>query len=347
MADGLRTSISPVVAGGEHRRRVSGSAMRTSTPGTASPTVSSRQRSGSCTGLHAITGHLAGAVGREPAHAGATGDGLRDLLGHRRRAPHDVAQRRQVEVLQPRVVGHARARSARPPSRASCARPAIARSDASRSKRGCRRNRAPAATAVTMLSRPRMCTGGVAIWKRSLSVSPSAVIQCSTPWPIERWVWRTAFGKPVVPELNTSTASASTSSTCQTAMLSDSTGGSSSGERRELRRGVRERRPPCGVGDREMRCHHVARVRDLAGLPRRAAQHHRRAQLQSAVQREHELGAVRGQEHDARAGLRACVRQDQLPRAGARLDVAVGVAAIREVEHHAVTVSLGAVAQHL
>ena len=28
-------------------------------------------------------------------------------------------------------------------------------------------------------------------------------------------------------------------------------------------------------------------------------------------------------------------------------DVAVGVAAISEVEHHAVTVSLGAVAQHL
>ncbi len=73
-----------------------------------------------------------------------------------------------------------------------------------------------------------MWTGGVAIWKRSASVRPSAVIQCSTPWPIERCVWRTAFGKPVVPELNTSTASASGSAPCQSVMLCDNTGGSSS-----------------------------------------------------------------------------------------------------------------------
>ena len=55
MADGLSTSISPVSPAGTTTPR-SGSTMRTSTPGTASPTVSSRQRSGSCTGLHTITG---------------------------------------------------------------------------------------------------------------------------------------------------------------------------------------------------------------------------------------------------------------------------------------------------
>ena len=48
-----------------------------------------------------------------------------------------------------------------------------------------------------------------------------------------------------------------------------------------------------------------------------------------------------------RAGLRACVGQDQLPRVGTRLHLAIGVAAIAEVEHHAVAVALGALAQYL
>src|SRR5271166_4513351 len=60
-----------------------------------------------------------------------------------------------------------------------------------------------------MLSRPRMCDGGVATWMRSRSVSCSASRQCPTAASSDAWVCRTAFGRPVVPELNTSTASPS------------------------------------------------------------------------------------------------------------------------------------------
>ena len=49
---------------------------------------------------------LAGAVGGQPAHAGALGDGLGHALGDRRGAPHDVAERREVERLEVGVVGH-------------------------------------------------------------------------------------------------------------------------------------------------------------------------------------------------------------------------------------------------
>ena len=67
--------------------------------------------------------HLAGPVGRQPAHARPR----RDRLGHRRRhrgrAPHDVAQRRQVVAPRGRGGWPGPARSGRPPSRASSARP--------------------------------------------------------------------------------------------------------------------------------------------------------------------------------------------------------------------------------
>ncbi len=54
-----------------------------------------------------------------------------------------------------------------------------------------------------------MCDGGVATWKRSSWVSPRARHQCAVPSAMERWVWRTALGLSVVPELNTKTASSS------------------------------------------------------------------------------------------------------------------------------------------
>ena len=55
MADGLDTSISPV-APGSSTAPVSGSAIRRCTPGAARPALSSRHRSGVCTGLAAMTG---------------------------------------------------------------------------------------------------------------------------------------------------------------------------------------------------------------------------------------------------------------------------------------------------
>ena len=81
------------------------------------------------------------------------------------------------------------------------------RSSSSRSKRRCRRTVAPAAAAASRFNSPRMCDGGVATWKRSSWPSPSAVTQCAVPRSMDRWVWRTALGRSVVPELKTKTAS--------------------------------------------------------------------------------------------------------------------------------------------
>ncbi len=83
------------------------------------------------------------------------------------------------------------------------------RSTSSRSNRRCSRTLAPAAAAVSRLSRPRMWEGGVATWNRSSGPRPRAATQWAVAHPIERWVWRTALGRPVVPELKTSTASSS------------------------------------------------------------------------------------------------------------------------------------------
>ena len=57
-----------------------------------------------------------------------------------------------------------------------------------------------------------MCDGGVATWKRSSGPRPRAAHQWAVALVIEPWVWRTAFGSPVVPELKTRTASSVSSS---------------------------------------------------------------------------------------------------------------------------------------
>ena len=54
-----------------------------------------------------------------------------------------------------------------------------------------------------------MWDGGVATWKRSSAPSPRAATQCPVAAAIVACVWRTAFGSPVVPELNTRTTSSS------------------------------------------------------------------------------------------------------------------------------------------
>lgn len=79
----------------------------------------------------------------------------------------------------------------------------------STSNRGCSRIQAPVSSTIAMLSRPRMCDGGVMICMRSAAVRPSASRQCSMAAANPAWLWRTALGMPVVPELNTNSASAS------------------------------------------------------------------------------------------------------------------------------------------
>ncbi len=155
---------------------------------------------------------LAGAVRRQPPDAGALGDHVGHALGHRGGAPHDVAQRREVVVLEAGVVGH-RQGDGGDRHLEGDAVAAMRRSTSSRSKRRCSRTVAPASAAASRLSRPRMCDGGVATWKRSSGPRPRAVHQWAVAWPIDRCVWRTALGSPVVPELNTRiTSSASAAS---------------------------------------------------------------------------------------------------------------------------------------
>ena len=186
---------------------VSRSTTRSSTSAGGRPAESSRQRSGRSTGLAGDHRQLARAVGREPADAGALRDHPGHALAHRRGAPHDVAERREVEVLEPRVVRH-RERDRRDRHLEGHALGLDAAQQLVEVEPGVQPDgRARPRAAASRLSRPRMCDGGVATWKRSSGPSPSAAHQCRVPCPIERWVWRTAFGQPVVPELNTSTAS--------------------------------------------------------------------------------------------------------------------------------------------
>ena len=84
-------------------------------------------------------------------------------------------------------------------------------SSSSRSNRRCRRTIAPADAAASRFNSPKMWEGGVATWKRSPWPRPRARHQCDVASAMERWVWRTALGRSVVPELNTRTDSQSSS----------------------------------------------------------------------------------------------------------------------------------------
>ncbi|CNI64752.1 Uncharacterised protein [Mycobacterium tuberculosis] len=68
-----------------------------------------------------------------------------------------------------------------------------------------------------------MCDGGVATWMRSRFVSCSASRHCPTAVSSDAWVCRTALGRPVVPELKTSSASLSGPS-CLRGLVIASTG---------------------------------------------------------------------------------------------------------------------------
>ena len=206
MTDGLRTWISPI-SPGARTAPLSRSATRNVTPSGGSPAESSRHAAGSADRVDGDDRHLARPVGRKPAHAGALGDHLGHGLAHRRRPPHDVAQRRQVELLEVGMVGHGqRDRRHRHLEGHPLRLDAVQHLVQVEAPDAAGPWRRPGA-AASRLSSPRMCDGGVATWKRSSGPRPSAWHQCAVAWPIERWVWRTAFGSPVVPELNTSTAS--------------------------------------------------------------------------------------------------------------------------------------------
>ena len=136
-----------------------------------------------------------------------------------------------------------------------------------------------------------MCDGGVAIWIRSRLVSCSASRQCRTASSNAAWVCRTAFGRPVVPELNTSTASAVRRPASRRGSAREVIGSSrcsigiKPGQHRMVADGVGR------VGERQ-------RVVDLVVLPRGADQHRRRAQPPDRQQGGDELRPVGRHDRD-------------------------------------------------
>ena len=151
-----------------------------------------------------------------------------------------------------------------------------------------------------------MWNGGVAICNRSALVRPSASTQWRVPWNIVRWVWQTAFGSPVVPELNTMTARSSRSmssgpagtSTAGTSSMERST---SDGARAPIGRPSRaEVGRPRPVGDEVGRLGDRERVFDLAFTPRRADHDEGRPEPGRGEHDGDELGAVAGAETDPR-----------------------------------------------
>ena len=158
-----------------------------------------------------------------------------------------------------------------------------------------------------------MCDGGVATWKRSSAVRPRASTQWRVPAPSEAWVWRTAFGMPVVPELNTRIDSSSARAV-------------GLGQGRAI--AAEERRPAWRASSTSItaapRCSastsapgssatadggagELEGVAHLA-LPRRAEQHGGGAELADGVDGDDELGSVREHDRDTVADRRRRVR---------------------------------------
>ena len=140
------------------------------------------------------------------------------------------------------------------------------------------------------------------------SVSPSAVTQCAVAQPIERCVCRTAFGRPVVPELKTRIASSS--STMRSAsngaeLWSNGDGAVARSSRSVTAVGPEPLDEQCdrgAVGDGVRRVREGQRVVDLRRLPRGAEEHRGGAELADGVDRDDELDSVRRHHRHPLAG---------------------------------------------
>ena len=344
MADGLSTSISPV-APASSTAPVSGSAMRTrrrarQARAVEPPPVGVLHRVG--------RDHrdLAGAVRGEPAHAGAAGDGAGDLFGHRGRAPHDVAQRAQVEVLEPRVVGHAeRDRRDR-----HLERHAFLLDGAQR--------RVEVEARVQADPRARGHRGhdveqpeDVHRWRRDLEAV--AVGEAERGDPVLDRVAQRAVGvahrlrEPGRPR-------AEDEHRVGVGIVVDGgdRGSADGGQRRRTRapgptERVGERRHPAASPSRAAGRRSRTACSTSVGLPRRAEHHDRRAELQRAVDREHELRPVGRHQRDAGATARAGGGQRRGPLVGAGLQVAEREGAVLEVERHPFVIARRPAPQHL
>ena len=84
---------------------------------------------------------------------------------------------------------------------------AIRRSTSSRSNRRCSRTVAPADDRGQQVEQPEDVRRRGGHLEAVVGTEAESVHQCTVAWPIEQWVWRTALGSPVVPELKTRTAS--------------------------------------------------------------------------------------------------------------------------------------------
>ena len=282
--------------------------MRMLTPGAGRPALSRRHRSGVLHRVRRDDGYLARAVGGQPPHPDATGDGARHLLGHRRRAPHDVAQRGQVEVFEPRVVGHAE----RDRRHRHLERHAFLLDGAQRRVEVEARVQAdprPCGHRGHDVEQPEDVHG----WRRDLEAIAVGEPECGDP-VLDRVPERAVrvahrlgqagraraehqhrVGVGIVDDV---TAGSSRPTAARSSNWRTGADGSASASARH----------PAASPIARLRRRDPAGVLHLRGLPRRAEHHDRRAELQHAVHREHELRPVG--RHRAR---RACLARRRRP----------------------------------
>ena len=194
----------------------------------------------------------------------------------------------------------------------------------SMSNRRCSRIHAPVSSAMAMLSRPRMCDGGVMICIRSVADSSSASRHC-----------RTAAANAAV----------------GVAHRLRHAGGAGTEHQQRVGAGRRRRERPLARCDRLVEVQHrhqfgeqcliadgVRRpaerecVLDLEALPGRADQHHGRAQPPDRPQRDHELGAVGRHQRHPVTGANTSVLEGGRHPAGHRIELCQRELAVLEGE---------------
>jgi hypothetical protein len=163
---------------------------------------------------------------------------------------------------------------------------------------------------------------------------------------MDRCVCRTAFGSPVVPELNTSTASVDDQSRSDQKPVSGLPVQASEKfwgvEVDEV--GLGKRRQDLGGGsvvDDVRRAREVDRGRDLSRLPRWAERDERASEFQGWVQRDRELRPVRRHDRHARAGFDPSLLEGSGTRVAETVELAIAVLLVVESERDVLGKAIG------
>ena len=213
------------------------------------------------------------------------------------------------------------------------------RRTSSRSKRRCSRTVAPASAAASRLSRPRMCDGGVATWKRSSGPRPEG--RAPVGGGVADRPVRVAHrlgqpGRARAEDQDTSSASAvglrpdgrrvgsgrgPSAAPSVAGVVEVGDGGRRPGARRAARPPGRRRRRGAGAV-------RPSGVVDLDRLPRRAEQHGGGAELADGVDHGDELDPVRRHHRHPVAGADAAAGEVPGEGVGEAVEVAEGPALV-------------------